>query len=267
MNRIYLILFVLLLCHTGRANLIVYPTRVFLSDEKKVANLSLRHIGPTPETYRGSLIFFRMNEEGALSLANDPKPEERPALKYIRFTPRATTLTPKKEQVLRVMVAAPRNIPDGDYRAHLHLVPDPAAETEDESKTSGRKLSMELKARMAVAIPVVYRKGNPTVEVGLQSVKLVSRKDKSAYAVIRLTAKGNAIPYGDLVALFRAPGQLEFKQIGLSKGVSFYTPAVWESIDLTSKGHPLNKGTLRLEFRESDTEEPKVLAFKEMAVR
>ena len=60
------------------------------------------------------------------------KEEERPALNLFRFSPRRVLLEPGKEQIIRLIVKRKKNLPDGEYQAHLYFV-------EDEDLSDARK--------------------------------------------------------------------------------------------------------------------------------
>ena len=111
-----------IVCSTAvRADLQVFPTRLVMSDQKRVVNLSLRHLGDKPGTYRVSAIFFRMKENGSMDPVNDPTEAERSLVKHLKFSPRQITISPNSEQVIRVMFSGPGKLVEGDHRAHLHI--------------------------------------------------------------------------------------------------------------------------------------------------
>lgn len=244
----------------ARAGLQVFPTRVYLSDDAAVANLTLRHVGQKPMRYRISTVFYRMKPDGSIAVAPDPQESERPAVKLLRFSPRTVTLPPNIEQVVRVMYAGPKNLPEGEYRAHLHLEPDEDDDSAGTIEMKKGKMSMQLHARVAVAVPVIYRHGHPAAEVALSGLKVIE-ENKKAFFSLDMASSGPAFPYGDFHAFFVAPGAAP-EPVGLVRGVASYLPKREVKYEL-SPAKPLKGGVLRLEYRQPEDAGGKVLATAE----
>lgn len=256
---------------TSRADLRVYPTRIVLNDTKRVADISLRHMGTKPARYKISLVFYRMKADGSMLLVEKPetsvRPEEHSALKLIRFSPRSVALTPNNEQVVRIMYAGPKDLADGDYRAHIYF--EPLDEPEDDSQAGGKEkkaVTMHLQAKVAIAVPVIYKKGKTDSALTLTQLKVVKPPGKPVSYSVTLKSSGNAFPFGDLFAIFTAPGK-EPVSVGVVRSISSYVPERTFSYDLNPPaGVKLAGGTLRLELRSSDEEASRVLAFAETRV-
>lgn len=258
-----------LLAKPASANLIVYPTRILLSDKQRVLNVTLRHVGETQQTYKISLRFFRVTRDGIVEPVTEPAAEERSAIGLVRFTPKQTLLKPNLEQVVRVMAVPKSGLADGEYRAHINFMPveeekDEEEEARDLAAKKDGSLTAQLKLKAEIAVPVVYRKGNPTFEASLTEGKLSKRSDKSMEISLDLVSKGTAFPYGDFVAWFTPDGGGTGKNIGELKGIAGYAPVQKVTIPLTNQTSPLGKGTLKVEFRTRETKDsavpPKVIA-------
>lgn len=236
---------------TARASLQVYPTRIILSDQKRVASVSLRHLGEKPGEYRISAVFYRMKANGSNEMVKDPTPEERSATQYLRFSPRSATIPPRREQVVQVMYIGPKNLPEGEYRAHLHFEPMFDDEPISLTAKSGSGISMAVKARVAIAIPVIYRRGKPQYSVSLSDLKLVKTASGYEYT-LQMDRKGNAYPFGDFEAFFTPAGG-SAQSVGLARGIACY-------LDKRSVGYPLTippnlkiaNGSFSVEFREPE---------------
>lgn len=261
----------------GWADLQVFPTRVYLSQQKKVANISLRHLGDKPGHYKLSTIFYRMNPNGTMDIVTDPKDDERPAVKYLRFSPRQITLNPRVEQVVRVLYAGPRNLPEGEYRAHLLFQPTDEDRDEPDPNAKPDKINMKLVARVAMAVPVVYRQGNPKFSVALSDLKLIQMADKKPGFSVELTSTGNAFPFGDFITFFKAPAQdknvvgkestLSQTNLGITRSVASYLPkrTVSYALDIPN-GLKLSGGTLRVEFRQPEDQGGNLVQALETAI-
>jgi len=241
----------------------VFPTRIELSDKKRVAHISLRIDGEKPTQYRLSAIFYRMRPDGSVDIVNDAKDDERSAVKLLRFSPHQATLTPGVEQVVRVRLTGPRNLPEGEYRAHLHVEPMGEADESSGGVKKPEKINMRLEARIAVAIPVIYRHGKTQFTATLSNLNLTQTPDKKPAFSVDLASEGNAFAYGDMQVFFVPKGS-EPQSVGIFRGVASFLPKRSVSFPLTvSADSALNReiasapsvsklssGKLRLEFRK-----------------
>jgi len=255
----------LLLATEGLADLQIFPTRVLLTDQKRTAHISLRHLGNTVGEYRVTAVFYRMGFNGAMELIQSPKPEENSAIKFLRFSPRQVSLPPRLEQILRVTALAPSNLPEGDYRAHLFFEPL-SSETPIKGKQSDG-VNMQLQAKLAVAVPVVFRHGSKVTKASLSQLKFVKLPDGSPGYSARLARAGKGFLYGDLRATF-VPKEGNPQEVGFVAGVSSYLDEREVQFPLKlQNGLVLKHGTLRLEFRDPSEGGGKTLAFIEESIQ
>ena len=237
------------------AGLLVAPTRIVLSENQRVATVNLRHIGNREGRYRISLIFNRMKPDGSMEEVTDPSPEERPAMKLVRFAPSVAVLQPNIEQVARIMLIPKKGIPDGEYRAHLLF--DPTEDTEREvvgktKKKDGKSIGMRLEANMSVAVPVFVRYGEVNVQPEMTNLKLSQSKSGAPSVSLDLLSRGNGFLRGDLEVFFHPRGQ-DPVLVGLVRGLPSYLNFRKFSTPLSvPKGVVLQKGELRAELREPE---------------
>src|SRR5436190_16087037 len=102
----------------GVGDLLVAPTRLVL-DGRKGAEIILNNIGEEPATYRVSIEFRRMTEDGGLEDVATPTAADQTAADMIIYAPRRVTLAPREPQAIRIAARAPQGLPDGEYRVHL----------------------------------------------------------------------------------------------------------------------------------------------------
>jgi P pilus assembly chaperone PapD len=261
-SKTYLLLLAFLVSSAARANLQVFPTRLLLNDKKRVANVALRHLGDKQATYQVTAVFYRMNQKGSFEEVKDPTAAERPLGKYLRFSPREVTLAPQKEQVVRVMYAGPGNLPEGEYRAHLHIAPIGDIEKKADAADSNDKIQLQIEARLAFAIPVLFRRGNPKYQASLSNVRVLKAEDSVPSVSIDVNWTGNAYPYGDYVALF-TPKDGEASEIGQVRGAAAYVSPRTVTFPVTLAPDKLKNGKLKVEFRDTLDNGAKVLGTTE----
>ena len=88
-------------------------------DGRKGAEVILNNIGDEPATYRVSVEFRRMTEQGDLVDVTTPTDADKKAEDMIVYAPRKVTLAPHEPQAIRIAARAPQGLPDGEYRVHL----------------------------------------------------------------------------------------------------------------------------------------------------
>ncbi len=257
--RYLALIFLLAYTTAARADLQVFPTRLVMSDQKRVVNLSLRHLGDKPGTYKVSAIFFRMKENGSMDPVTDPTESERSLVKHLKFSPHQITIGPNAEQVIRVMFSGPGQLVEGDHRAHLHIEPVGEEEKSDGNDSGKAKsIEMHINARLAFAVPVIFHHGKTSYKAKLQNVKLLGATDAQALASVDVKWEGNSFPYGDFFAFF-TPKDGESTQIGVIKGVAAYSNPRTITFPLTEKKDKLVHGNLKIEFREPEDNGGKVI--------
>ncbi len=259
-SSLFLILFSLPLF----ADLRVYPTRLTLSDTKRVGDVSLRHTGTQPARYKISTVFYRMKEDGSMELSKSPQKEDRSAIDLIRFSPRQVTLPPNLEQVIRVMYSGPKDLAQGEYRAHLLF--EPMDEPELEPKAKGEQVQMRLQAKVAIAVPVIFKQGKVEFTAKLSNLKLVKLPDGQPGYSVDLTGEGNGFPYGDVLAFFTPAGKTK-QSLGIVRSVASYLKKRKISYPFTvPENTKIANGKLTLEYRDTEEDGGKVLASTETQV-
>jgi P pilus assembly chaperone PapD len=97
----------------GIGDLLVAPTRIVL-DGRKGAEVILNNIGDEPATYRVSVVFRRMTEDGGLLDVDQPTANDKAAEDMIIYQPRKIVLAPHQPQSIRIVARAPEGLPDGE---------------------------------------------------------------------------------------------------------------------------------------------------------
>ncbi|HJP67992.1 MAG TPA: molecular chaperone, partial [Sphingomicrobium sp.] len=102
----------------GVGDLLVAPTRLVL-DGRRGAEIILNNIGEEPATYRVSVEFRRMTENGDLIDVTTPTDADKKAEDMIVFAPRKVMLAPHEPQAIRIAARPAPGLPDGEYRVHM----------------------------------------------------------------------------------------------------------------------------------------------------
>jgi P pilus assembly chaperone PapD len=97
----------------GIGDLLVAPTRIVL-DGRKGAEVILNNIGEEPATYRVSIEWRRMTEDGGLVDVNEPTAEDQKAADMVIYAPRKVVLAPHQPQAIRIRAVPPAGIADGE---------------------------------------------------------------------------------------------------------------------------------------------------------
>lgn len=195
----------------------VFPTRLTLTEENPSSYLNLRNSGSTPQKFTIELTQFQMNPDGTMKRVKKPDPV---LLDLLKYSPKTIEVPPGEKQVVRIMNTSFDHLKDGEYYVHLHFLPDSPVPEKKTAKTGAR--TMSLQAKIAVAVPVVIRKGTARLEGKLTNPKAVLLKNGDLQVSFKLS---NSTPYfltGDLEII----GVTEKGETSLAKiiGVSSYIP-------------------------------------------
>lgn len=202
----------------GVGDLLVAPTRLVL-DGRKGAEVILNNIGDEPATYRVSVEFRRMTEQGDLVDVTSPSDADKKAEDMIVYAPRKVTLAPHEPQAIRIAARAPQGLADGEYRVHLLFravpAPTPVVQTAGEAP---KGVQFKLTPIYGVTIPVIVRLGNLQATAGIANVHL-EKRDGTPVIGLDLLRQGTRSTYGEVRVLkagIKDP-------IALEKGIAVYT--------------------------------------------
>lgn len=203
----------------GIGDLLVAPTRIVL-DGRKGAEVILNNIGDEPATYRVSVVFRRMTEDGGLQDVEAPNASDKLAEDMILYQPRKVVLPPRQPQAIRILARAPQGLPDGEYRVHMlfRAIPPPTPVAAAASSEPVKGLQFKLTPVYGVTIPVIVRLGNLQATAGIANVRLDKFDGKPAVA-LDLSRSGSRSTYGE-VRVFK-PGVKD--PIAIQKNVAVYT--------------------------------------------
>ena len=187
----------------GEGDLLVAPTRIVL-DGRKGAEVILNNIGEEPATYRISIEFRRMTEDGSLGDVAEPTAEDIAADDMIVYAPRRVTLVPHQPQSIRIAARAPQGLPDGEYRVHMlfRAIPPANPVVPASASTDGTThgLHFQLIPVYGVTIPVIVRLGNLEAKAAIANVRLDKTSGKPLVD-LDLSRSGTRSTFGEVRVL------------------------------------------------------------------
>ena len=209
----------------GVGDLLVAPTRIVL-DGRRGTEIILKNIGDDVATYRVSVEFRRMGEDGKLTDVELPNDKEKAAEEMILYAPRKIVLPPDQPQAIRLSARAPQGLPDGEYRVHMlfRAIPAPQPVTQAK-KVEG--VAFQLRPIYGVTIPVIVRLGNLEAKAGLANVRKVADGGKPAIS-LDIVRSGNRSTFGE-IRVFKAGVE---KPIAMAAGIAVYTEIGQRSVTI-----------------------------------
>ena len=203
----------------GVGDLLVAPTRIVL-DGRKGAEIILNNIGEEPATYRVSIEFRRMTEDGGLVDVTAPTADDQKAADMVVYAPRKVVLAPRQPQAIRIAARPPQGLPDGEYRVHLlfRAIPPATPVVPAAAGEPAKGLRFQLTPVYGVTIPVIVRLGNLQATAGIANVQLEQKEGKS-FVSLDLSRKGERSTFGE-VRVLKAGVK---NPIAIQKAVAVYT--------------------------------------------
>ena len=251
----------------GVGDLLVAPTRIVL-DGRKGAEVILNNIGEEPATYRVSIEFRRMTEDGGLADVPEPTAQDKLAEDMIVYAPRRVTLVPHQPQSIRIAARAPQGLPDGEYRVHMlfRAIPpaNPVVAASASTDDAPKGLHFQLIPVYGVTIPVIVRFGNLDATAGIANVKLDSAAGKSAVD-LDLSRSGKRSTFGE-VRVLKAGVK---NPIAIQRAVAVYTEIGLRHLSIPLdpgfQGDP--RGPVTVQYVETSNEGSHVIAQTDAVLR
>lgn len=248
----------------GVGDLLVAPTRLVL-DGRKGAEVILNNIGDEPATYRVSVEFLRMNENGGLVDVTTPTDADKKAEDMIVYAPRKVTLAPHEPQAIRIATRAPQGMPDGEYRVHMlfRAIP-PATPVTDVAAQQVKGVQFKLTPIYGVTIPVIVRLGNLEATAGIAGVHL-DQRNGAPFVDLDLVRNGTRSVYGEIRVLkagLKDP-------IAVQKGIAVYTEVGKRhvSVPIFDKFKAEASGPVTVQYVETFDEGSHVIAETQAVLR
>lgn len=250
--------------HAGVGDLLVAPTRLVL-DGRKGAEIILNNIGEEPATYRVSVEFRRMTENGDLIDVATPSDADKKAEDMIVYAPRKVTLAPHEPQAIRIAARAPQGLPDGEYRVHMlfRAIP-PAVSVVQPTGAQPKGVQFKLTPIYGVTIPIIVRLGNLEASAEIANVHL-EQKDGLPTVGLDVVRQGSRSTFGE-VKVLKAGIKDPIADV---KGVAVYTEVVKRHVNVpVSEDHRSQaSGAVTVEYVETFDDGTHLLAQTQAVLR
>ncbi len=211
MKKTLTVLLVLLSVTVVRAQVIVAPTILFMSDQSRFGTFIVMNRSNTPQEISISFRFGfpESDSTGNIRMQYDDSlmAKEHSCDPWLRGFPQKFIVNPGQQQVIRLLVSAPQSIPDGEYWTRLITSSTPQAKTIDTVRTG---ITANITFVLQQVTTVVYKKGYANTTVDIPEFR-ASRDSSSMNLVARIARGGNSPFFGKMsVAVKDAAGNTVF---------------------------------------------------------
>jgi len=155
----------------GGAVLFIYPTLIMFDGNKRSATITLTNRGDAIGTFETSWTEHEMTPEGGLVKVEGEVPWS--VQPYVRYSPRRVTLEPSESQVIKVALRRDQAAPKGEFYSHFKVVTLNSQDLQDEANEEAEPKSdsaVTIRARSAVAIPIIWRNSPDEQRAAIESV-------------------------------------------------------------------------------------------------
>jgi hypothetical protein len=207
------------------ADLMIMPIQAVFHDHDRITNITVVNTGTEDAVFKIDWRYQIQKEDGSYTFVENAKDMPYDASAMLLFSPRQVTLPAGGKQRIRISLRRPPDLPDGEYRAHLHLLemasnkpmPDPSTPLLPEHAQA------EVKMNVAFSLPVIVRKGAYDCVVTMSDPKLVppSMDGGPPHMDVWLNRKGIDGAITAVNVYWTPPGQQE-KLVGTLNNVSLY---------------------------------------------
>jgi P pilus assembly chaperone PapD len=191
------------------AQISVTPTRIIVAAPKRSGEVLV--VNPLDEpivvTTRVMFMVLRNDSTGGVSYDSVDRGDARSCAAWVSAFPRRFTMERGSKRKVRVMLTPPDSIADGEYMARLEIaglpVDRPLAPVTDTTSVHPR-----VSVRLALNVPVVYRKGNLVAGIALD-VTHAQSVDSGLRVSLGLKPTGNSIYRGTLFSTIQSDAGME----------------------------------------------------------
>jgi len=166
----------------AEASLFIYPTLVMFERNVSSAEVTISNRGDEAGTFEIDWAHMSMTEEGGL--VSHSEPVSWAVQPFVRYSPRRVTLAPSESQVIKIALRRDGSTAEGEYYSHMRVITinseAPGIGTGDESEDVP---GVNITARTAIAIPVVWRNSGAEPDAEIESVSVAD--DGIELAVLR----------------------------------------------------------------------------------
>jgi P pilus assembly chaperone PapD len=173
---------------------LVAPTSVFMNSRGRTATMLL--VNPNEQAVEVTLSttygYAVTDSAGHFQawLTDTPDSLAPNAAPWIRIFPRRASIEPKAQQVVRLLITPPPDLPDGEYWARLVVLARGGQLAVSAPSDSG-SVTIGLPMQVRTVLPILYRNGNVETGAMLDSLQAHAEGD-SLVVQARIARAGNA---------------------------------------------------------------------------
>ncbi len=200
MRKTLTALLILLSVTVARAQVIVAPTILFMSDQSRFGTFIVMNRSNTPQEIT---ISFRFGFPESDSLGNirmqyddSLMASARSCEPWLKGFPQKFIVNPGQQQVVRLFVSAPANIPDGEYWTRLVTSSTPQAKTIDTVRTG---ITANITFVLQQVTTVIYKKGYVNASAEIPEIRAVP-DSSSINLLVHVSHGGNSPFFGKMSA-------------------------------------------------------------------
>ena len=169
------------------AVLFIYPTMVMFEGNERSATLTLLNRGDAIGTFETSWSELSMGPEGGLTKVDGVAPWS--IQPYVRYSPRRVRLEPGESQVIKIALRHDPDAPEGEYYSHFRVLTLNVEDLPDASdelvEPSANETSVSIRARSAVAIPIIWRNSRTPPMASIEAVDIDPDENRLRVEVVR----------------------------------------------------------------------------------
>jgi hypothetical protein len=206
----------------------VAPGRIVLDGKTRAATVFLSNRSNEAETYRISLVYYRMEADGTLVRADSVASASADfAGEVLRYSPRRVVIPAGGSQTVRLLVRRPRDrdVDGQEFRAHLSVCSVPTVPRLQEVEEQLPEIDEETQfiaqpvASVETLVPVIVRFGRPEATLAISNAGV----NAEGAVTFQLDRSGGRSLYGNLTVTHVNPMGHE-TQLFYGRGVAVYTP-------------------------------------------
>ena len=241
----------------AQGGLLVTPTRVVFEGRMRTETLTLVNRSNTAKSFRLFITEKKMGEDGVLMDISEAE-SKCSARNLVRFSPRRVTLAPGQSQKVRLLLRAPADLDEGEYRSHLVLqaLPDPSSTSPPSSGEVSGHVGIELTPLIGASIPIIVRRGELVASVGIADAHYTAMTtDSPATLGVLVQRQGTRSVYGNITVAWEPESGMPL-EIGHVVGMAIYPELSqrWLRITLTPPPNvAMKKGQFLLRYYHPDT--------------
>jgi fimbrial chaperone protein len=251
----------------AQADLAITPWRVVFQTRDRSASVQLLNLTDHTNTYRMGWMIMKATAEGKYEMVMkvDNK-DPHSVANMVFFSPRQVTIEPHGQQVIRLSLRRPADLPPGEYRAHMTMTRLTKQETPQQD-SNAKGIELALNVNLGFSIPIIVRQGEDRdLKISLSNPEL---KIQGKQTVLKLDINrdaGKFSSYGTIHIFWQMPKGKE-QEVGTLTNIALYPELKTRhiAVPLTAKEN-ITTGKIRVVYEGKYESEGKTWAEKTFPV-